>query len=52
MNQPPENEEWDPIPDDLTEEERRAVERQGEALKLMEALGVPGIFESGYEYGD
>ncbi|MET9711448.1 hypothetical protein [Nocardiopsis alba] len=44
--------EYDPIPEDLTDEERRAVERQGEALKRMEALGVPDFFASGYEYGD
>lgn len=52
MNQPAEDEEWDPIPHDLTEEERRAVERQGRAIALQEELGVPRLTERDYDYGD
>ena len=38
----------DPIPDDLTPEERRAVERQGEQLAWERSQGsVPGFGEHG-----
>ncbi|MFL1431917.1 MULTISPECIES: hypothetical protein [unclassified Nocardiopsis] len=44
----------DPIPDDLTEEEKNAVRRQGEAIAHQRSLGAPLIGEQGrrYAHGD
>ncbi|CAL9450467.1 hypothetical protein SUDANB121_02446 [Nocardiopsis dassonvillei] len=44
----------DPIPDDLTDEEKDAVRRQGEVISDQRACGVPLIGEQGrkYAHGD
>jgi hypothetical protein len=39
----------DPIPDDLTPEERKAVERQGDQLAWERSQGsIPGFGEHGF----
>ncbi|WP_306366244.1 hypothetical protein [Nocardiopsis sp. CC223A] len=48
----------DPIPDDLTEEEKRAVRLQGERIAAQREAGLPLLGEDGrrrgvdYDLGD
>ncbi|WP_306369014.1 hypothetical protein [Nocardiopsis sp. CC223A] len=46
----------DPVPDDLTEEEKAAVRRQGERIAAQRAAGVPLLGDRrrgiDYDFGD
>lgn len=42
----------DPIPDDLTPEEKDAVRRQGERIDAARAAGVPMLGEPGARRGE
>ncbi|MFV2195558.1 hypothetical protein [Nocardiopsis sp. LOL_012] len=44
--------EADPVPDDLTDEEHRAVVRQGDVIAWQLALDASPLTESTYVYGD